>query len=490
MTAADTATVGTRHTATLVGEAGTGGSTRARRGAGDYSLRLNDDTSDPAQQTGHAATASPAVNTQGSFTVSAWVYLTDASANRVVLSEPGTKSSAFALYYSSAYKKWIFNRADKDQESPVYVRSFADAADPPLKVWTHLMGVFDTHKDADKSDDTIQLFINGQPQGDPVVLADAASTYTPWAATGGLQFGRSVTAGSGGEHFFGLLDEVAVWQDSRDEDQVRDEDRLEQDGVPSNELVAHWDATISSGNVVKESPEDPDNPTSTTFPYGRGGLTLSGTGAALSGEDATALVLNGTAGYASTTGPVVDETGSFTVSTRVRLNKALLTSKPVGYVGLVAAQATPVGKESSWALWVEKVADGVYQWKFGRTAVDSTGKVIDTAVAPAQEPVGDKEWDTWVDVTGVFDATKDFTAADGAQRFGVAQLYVGQFAQQGEEDPGLAAAQQGGGALSAGRGSADGTTGHYLPGDLAKVRVWTGAMTPDQVNSQIAQPST
>jgi hypothetical protein len=490
MTAADTATVGVRHNATLVGAAGTGGSTRARRGAGDYSLRLNDDTTDPAQQTGHAATASPAVNTQGSFTVSAWVYLTDASENRVVLSEPGSKNSAFTLYYSTAYRKWVFNRADKDQAEPVFIRSLADETNPPLKVWTHLTGVFDTHKDADKSDDTIQLFVNGQPQGDPVVLAAAASTYEPWAATGGLQFGRSVKAGTGSSHFFGLLDEAAVWQDAREADQIRDEDRLEKDGVPANELVAHWDATISSGSQVVESPEDPDNPASTSFPYSRGGLTLSGSGAALTGDDATALVMDGATGYASATGPVVDETGSFTVSARVRLNKTSLTSKPVGYRGLVAAQATPAGKESSWALWVEKVAEGIYQWKFGRTAVDSTGKVIDTAVAPAEVPVGDKEWDTWVDVTGVFDATKDFTAADGSQRFGVAQLYVGPFVQQGEEDPGLAVAQQGGGVLSVGRGSADGVTGHYLPGDLAKVRVWTGAMTADQVNSQIAQPST
>ena len=188
---------------------------------------------------------------------------------------------------------------------------------------------------------------------------------------------------------------------------------------------------------MRESPEDPDDPASTSFPYRRGGLTLSGSGAALAGEDATALVLNGTTGYASATGPVVDETGSFTVSARVRLNKALLAAKPVGYRGLVAGQATPVGKESSWALWVEKPADGVYQWRFGRTAVDSTGKVIDTALAPAEAPVGDKEWDTWVDVSGVFDATKDFAAADGYERFGVAELYVGQFVQRGEEDPGF-----------------------------------------------------
>ncbi|WP_434027593.1 LamG domain-containing protein [Streptomyces graminofaciens] len=487
--AKDTGEVGTRHDAVLRDEAGTGWSTMGRRGAGDYSLWLND-SADPAKQSGYASTDGAAVNTQDSFTVSAWAYLTDASANRVVLSSPGQYGSAFTLYYSSAYKKWVFNRTDQDKKDPIYVRSSADEASPPLKVWTHLAGVFDTKNDADKSNDTIQLYVNGQPQGEPVVPAQTASTYVPWAADRNLMIGRSKVDEAYGEYFHGRADEIAVWQYALSADQIREEHRLEKGGVATNELVAHWDATISSGNQVFESPEDPDNPASTSFPYRRGGLTMSGTGAGLTGEDATALVLDGTAGYASTTGPVVDETGSFTVSARVRLNKALLAAKPVGYRGMAAGQATPVGKESSWALWVEKVADDVYQWKFGRTAVDSTGKVVDTALAPAQEAVGEREFDTWVDVTGVFDATKDFVADDGTQHFGVAQLYVGPFVQQSEEDAGLAVAEQGAGALSAGRGSAGGTTGHYLPGDLAKVRVWTGAMTRDQVSSQIAEPST
>ncbi|MGW5446794.1 LamG-like jellyroll fold domain-containing protein [Streptomyces asiaticus] len=488
--AKDTGEVGARHNLVLRDEAATGWSTLARRGAGDYSLRLNDNLSDPSRQVGYASTDGAAVNTQDSFTVSAWAYLTDASTNHVVLSAPGEYASAFTLYYSSTYKKWVFNRTDQDKNSPAYIRSLAEEESPPLRVWTHLTGIFDTQGDADKSNDSIQLFINGRPQGDPIVLANVAPTYEPWTADRNLMIGRSKVAGTYGEYFLGRVDEIAVWQDSRTPEQIREEDRLDKDGAPTNELVAHWDATISQGSQVIESPEDPDDPASTTFPYRRGPMTLSGSGATLTGEDATALVLNGSSGYASATGPVVDETGSFTVSARVRLNKALLAAKPVGYRGLVAAQATPVGKESSWALWVEKPAEDTYQWKFGRTAVDSSGKVTDTALAAAQEAVGEKEWDTWVDVTGVFDAGLPFTDGDGDQQFGVAELFIGQFAQQSPSDIGLEAPQQGGGVLSAGRGSVGGTMGHYLPGDLAKIRVWTGAMTPEQVASQIAQPST
>lgn len=491
MTAKDTGETGTRHDAVLRDEAGTGWSTMGRRGASDYALRLNDNVSDPAQQVGYASTDGVSVNSQDSFTVSAWAYLTDSSANRTVLAAPGEHGSAFTLYYSATHKKWVFNRTDQDKDGPIYIRSLGDRASPPLKVWTHLAGVFDTQDDGDTSNDTIQLFVNGKPQGPAVVLADAADTYTPWTADRNLMIGRSKVGGDYGEYFHGRLDEVATWQQPLTPEQIRTENRLESpEGLAANELVAHWDATISSGSQVTESPEDPDDPSSTSFPYRRGALALSGAGAGLTGEDATALVLNGTSGYASGAGPVVDETGSFTVSARVRLSKALLAAKPVGYRGLVAAQSTPAGKESSWGLWVEKVSADAYQWKFGRSAVDATGKVIDTALAPAQDPVEKEEWDTWVDVTGVFDAGQDFTDDQGEQQSGVAQLYVGPFLQQGDEDPGLGTPQQGAGALSVGRGSANGTTGHYLPGDLAKLRVWTGAMGLDQVSSQIAQPST
>ncbi|MFD5697979.1 LamG-like jellyroll fold domain-containing protein [Streptomyces lasiicapitis] len=490
LTANDTGQVGARHDVILREEAATGWSTMGRRGAGDYSLRLNDNLGDADKQVGYASTDGVPVNSQDSFTVSAWTYLTDASVNRAVLSAPGEHGSAFTLYYSSAAKKWVFNRTDRDKDGPVYIRSLAEAENPPLKVWTHLVGVFDTQGDADKSNDTIQLYVNGRPQGKPVVLVDEAPTYTPWTADRNMMVGRSKVGGGYGDYFLGRVDEIATWQRPLEPDEIREESRLERKGAPTNELVGHWDATISSGGKVTESPEDPDDPSSTGFPYRRGAMDLSDSGARLTGDDATALVLDGKSGYASAAGPVVDEAGSFTASARVRLTKSEFAGKQVGYRGLVAGQATPVGKESSWALWVEKTGDDTYRWKFGRTAVSATGKVASSAVVEAEDPIGPEEWDTWVDVTGVFDAGLDFMDDEADQRFGVARLYVGQFAQQGEDDAGFARPQQGDGALTAGRGAVNGTTGHYLPGDLAKLRVWTGAMTPAQVTDQIAEPST
>jgi hypothetical protein len=471
--AKDTATEGTRHDATLY-TGGAGWSSLARRGDTDYSLWL--DSADPDYQQGYAATAAPAVNTKDSFTVSAWVYLTDASQTHVVMTAPGTSGSAFTLYYSASYKKWVFNRTAADVSSgAVYMRSLGDATNPPLKVWTHLSAVFDTKNDTDKTNDTIQLFVNGRPQGQPVVLNSLSTAYTPWVSTGGLQFGRSLVGGNYGEYFRGRLDEINVWQRVLTPDEIAQQAMVLENGVPANELVAQWDAASSTGTTVKE-----------VSSYPVPSMTLSSSGAALDAEN-NALVLDGTAGYATATGPVTDESGSFTVTTRVRLDSAKLAAKPVGYQAQVAAQQASTG-ESSWALWVVKPADGIYQWKFTRTAVGSDGKVTQSAEVPGGDVA---ETDTWVQVTGVFDAQEAWEWTDPADatktqtRYGRLHLYVGEFDQPSDTASGFTVPQYGSGALTLGRGSKGGTTGNYLPGSLEELRVWTGAMTADQIRSQV-----
>ncbi|WP_079193633.1 LamG domain-containing protein [Streptomyces sp. CB02488] len=470
--AKDVATeAGARHDATLHGAAGATWSGRGRRGDPDYSLRLNDAATNPADQVGYAATASAAVNTKDSFTVSAWVQLSDPSKNRVVLSESGANGSAFALYYSASFKKWIFNRMDRDQANPAFIRSVADEINPPLNVWTHLSGVFDSKKDADKSNDTIQLFVNGRPQGDPVTLAASASTYEPWTANAGMQIGRSMENGGYGGYFFGLVDEISVWQDPLTGDSIMQEAQAAVDDVPTNELVAHWDAAAATATAIPESP---------STLYAPGSLTLAG--GAVPNADRSAVVLNGTTAYASVAGPVVDDSGSFTVSASVELDSEALAAKPVGYTGQIAGQRT--GNESAWALWVTKPADDAYQWKFTRTARGANGQVIQSAEVMDDELA---ETDTWVQVTGVFNAQESLESDDLS--YGKLHLYVGPLAQPSGENADFTAAQAGSGELAIGRGAKGGAVGNYLPGSLESLKVWTGAMTADQVSAQVQAAS-
>ncbi|WP_313879472.1 LamG domain-containing protein [Streptomyces sp. FIT100] len=463
-TAEDSATGGIRHPATLHPVAGNKAATwssMARRGTDDYSLALNDDVIDAAQQIGYADTASPPLNTMESFTVSAWALLTDTTKNRVVISAPGTYGSAFQLSYSASAKKWVFGRVAADVTSPVYVNASAAVANPPVGVWTHLAGVFDSKGDDDDKNDTIQLFVNGRPQGDPVVLHAVNANYSPTASAGGMMFGRS----RAGEYFSGRVDEVIVWQRALTSDEVRQDSALTEDGVPATELVGHWDATAATTATLSE-----------LTPYTADNMTGSAGGTAPDPES-DALVFDGESGAMTTQGPVVDEAGSFTVTAAVQLDSAKLAAKPVGYRAQVFGQKTATGSESSWAIWVEKVSEGGYMWRFGRTATDTNGTVTDSSSVPSSEPA---ETDTWVQVTGVFNAAE--ATDDG---YGSTHLYVTETEQDQLDGFSFDSATQGSGELAVGRGSANGTTGHYLPGAIDEVRIWTGAMTAEQVASKV-----
>lgn len=158
----------------------------------------------------------------------------------------------------------------------------------------------------------------------------------------------------------------------------------------------------------------------------------------------------------------------------------------MGYQAQVAGQRT--GGESSWALWVMKLAADAYQWRFTRTAVDAGGKVTQSAEVPADDIA---ETGTWVQLTGVFDAYEPWEWTDPADpsatgtRYGALHLYVGDSPQEQSEAWHFDTPQQGSGELALGRGASGGSAGNYLPGSLGGLRVWTGAMTSEQIFTKV-----
>ncbi|MGW3118503.1 LamG-like jellyroll fold domain-containing protein [Streptomyces sp. NPDC001107] len=450
-TAADTATVGARHPATLF-TSGAGWSSLARGGDGDRSLWLND-TSDMTRQSGYAATAAPVVNTQSSFTVSAWAYLSDGSDFRTVVSETGSDGSGFALYYSPGIQRWVFLWNWYENGVRKYMGANADVAGVPLKVWTHLTGVYNS------KDRTISLYVNGRLQGSPVTLpATSDATVTD----GTLQFGRaSFTPGSYVNYWRGRIDEVAVWQRdlTEEENAIAIEDQLlDANGAPSVELMGAWNPDGGSGNALADN----------TSGYGRT-LTLSG-GASLDGK---ALVLNGKDGAASAPGPVLDDTASFTATTLVDADKDALLSKPVGYTAQVVGQRSADG--SAWGFWYKLTGTDtdpdtgttvpVGKWYFGRLKTDgSFDGVVSDEVAVLGSPVR---------MTGTYDAPS-----------GTVHFYLGPVENDASvTHPYTAAA--GSGEFAAGGGYVGGAWGHYLPGRITDIRLWSGAMADQQVTDII-----
>lgn len=406
----------------------------------DRALALNGTTA-------YASTTGALVDTTKSYSVAAWVKLDDLSSNRTVLSQNGTHRSAFYLGYETS-GKWTFRTVSADvTASWTYARS-ASTRPAQAGVWTHLAGVYD----ADSK--TIQLYVNGAAQGQPV------SYTTAWQAAGALQIGRTQWSDTYTDYVSGSVDEVTVWNYAAPQSKIRQEAALlddsedeDADKLPPVELVGHWDPLGATGQTIAD-----------LSGYGRP-MTVS----AASALDGERLNFTGAAGDGATVpGPLVDDSGSFSVSATAQVDPQLIKSKPVGYIAQVVGQQTATG--SSWGIWFERTADiesaypndetGEFdmlptgRWHLGRLTADGTG----TSVTSSVEIV-----DGDVDLTGVFDA-----------QAGVIRLYRGSD-QQGADT--VFTAALGTGNFAAGKGLTNSTWQHQLPGSLGPVRVWSGALS-------------
>ncbi|MDH6455487.1 hypothetical protein M2155_007986 [Streptomyces sp. SAI-119] len=418
------------------------------------------------------ATSGAVLDTTKSFTVSAWVRLTKKDVNYTALSQAGTNASGFQLYYSSAYNAWVFNRHQSDVASPTIIRSVGTRP-PVLNAWTHLAGIYDA------AANTVQLYVNGVAQGSPVPFPVA-----PWKASGGLQVGRLLASGTGKENFAGTIDEVKVWSRALADTEVAHEAWLEDEdlsddisGDPVPALVAKWDATDvanATGTMVKD-----------TSGFSRN-LTLNG--AALTqvshgdpdiGEEVTTtqtMTLNGTSAYATATGPIVDDTGSFTATAWVTLNPAKFADTSKAYAVQVMGQSGT--SQSAWGVWYEQPAGSTQgRWTFGRPDKDGTGAAWTTSVSDARTTA---QLGVPVMLTVVYDAQAAADAND-TSKLGRLKLYVDSAQMGAEEGVPYTAPWQGGGAFEIGQAKINGAPARYFPGMLDSVRVWAGATSTDTI---------
>ncbi|MEU1184051.1 LamG domain-containing protein [Streptomyces sp. NPDC005820] len=403
---------------------------------------------------GYAATAATVLDTSASYTISAWVRV-DPGASRTLtaLSQAPDSPSPFTKKYIPFGLSYAAGGADTWSLSVMgtdgSLRKAGAQQATPRGVWTHVAGVYDA--DAKK----VSLYINGELQG-------TVDSVTAWKGSGPVQIGRGIWADTFTDYFKGSIDEPAVWQRALSAQAIADEARTmiskEYAGV---ELVADWSADRGSGTTIAD----------TTSGYGRS-LHLGG-GASLEGES---IVLDGVDGAATTAGPVVDDAGSFTVTALASLDADALKAKSVGYTGQVVGQRTADG--SAWGFWYELTGKStvwdedaaeektvpVGLWHFGRLNTDGTFSAVASEEA--------------ADVAGAVRMTGVFNAQDGT-----ISLYLG--AVQNGADKAFTA-KVGSGDFAVGKGVSDGGWEHYLPGRVAEVRLWAGAMAgSDQVEETV-----
>ncbi|MFJ5260472.1 LamG domain-containing protein [Streptomyces sp. NPDC088387] len=410
--------------------------------AEDKALRLSGQS--------YAATPGKLLETQASYTVAAWARLDATGTTQTVLGQDGTQSSPFFLGYCADVNRWCLRLSDADTATTAVDNQRVDSTDAPqTKLWTHLAAVVDT------GTRKLTLYVNGVEQGKDDLTTGA------WSSGGALQIGRAKSKGVYSGHFTGDVDEVSVWQLVKNATQIEREAGLKNaDGQSYVELVAHYAPQGASGTTL------PD-----LSGYGNQ-LTLS-SGASLDGE---ALVFNGTTGSATASRPLVSDSGSFTVATRVDVVSDALADKPIGHRAQILGQRTASG--SSWSLWVEKtgmtneavvddegapVLDDAgnpvvrsvpeARWHFGRLTADGSG----ASVVSDEEAVLDAE----VGLVGAYDAhTRKITLYVGSGPQGDAMEY---------------ATSAGSGEFAVGKGWT-GSWNHFLPGRITEVLLWAGAV--------------
>jgi hypothetical protein len=141
-----------------------------------------------------------------SFSLSAWVYLTDTtkSVERTIISQPGTNRAPFYLMYNNTYNRWQLKMTSSDSTTATIYNYYAADPNPAAtNIWTHLAGTYDatTH--------IARLYVNGN-------LVGTATGITTWTSTGSTWIGRSSAT-----WWQGKVDSARIYKGVLSRDQIK-----------------------------------------------------------------------------------------------------------------------------------------------------------------------------------------------------------------------------------------------------------------------------
>lgn len=395
----------------------------------------------------YATTQGAVLDTTKSFTLSAWVYLTDATHNRMAVAQEGTYMSSFSLGERDG--KWAFVSTTKD--SAGYAWQIAASPTPaPLNTWAHLTGVYDS------ANQTMALYVDGVP---------TATIPAPvsWSARGPLDIGRLAYRGDFTDFWAGTLDEVKVWDRplAAAEAVAVAADRPLATGLPAK-AVWHLDEDAAAATVAG-------------YPESDALTTSGGVQTGVPGTAGKAVHFDGTTGYARTVRPQVDGTRSFSVSTWARL------PQPAAGDTIAKMAVTQNGQHNNeFSLYYSAYGK---KWIFGRYKEDTSA---DTLVRAAQPdctagttvngvPCFSGTDNQWVHLLGVSDAVAKKT-----------RLYINGFLV-GEADYTQTAPWSSPGPLQVGAVNREGANAEFFGGDLDDVRIYDRVVTGAEAADLVAQ---
>jgi hypothetical protein len=291
-----------------------------------------------------ATTAGPVLaDTSKSFSVAAWVKMTDNTVSHRLLEQVGASNSAFGLEYEKTVNAWKFTAPAVDGSA---YPGAASTSAPRLNTWTHLAGTYDS---AAKE---LKLYVNG-------TLERTATGITTWDADGPMRIGYG---------WVGAISDVQVWN------RVISAKDVVELSEPKN--VGYWnmDAPFDSSGMAHD------------LSFYSGAISASG-----AGQTGIGLQLDGVDDYVATDGQVLHTDQSFTVSVWAR--PATITVAQT----LVAQQSD--GSHAGFSLCFGTENGGTWKFRIHASATDTTNTTF--AVAPALDVTA-----SFHHLVGIFDAQK------------------------------------------------------------------------------------
>ncbi|WP_344237640.1 LamG domain-containing protein [Kribbella hippodromi] len=149
----------------------------------------------------HAATSTPVVATDASFTVGVWVRLDSLGADQTILSAAGANTTGFALRFNASEQRFEFGMASQDAGSEVTYGWARGGPAPVAGTWYFLVGSFDLRTKATR------LYVDGAH------VAGGTGPSRPWKAAGPFVLGAAATtSGTPSGHLTGRIDDVVAWR--------------------------------------------------------------------------------------------------------------------------------------------------------------------------------------------------------------------------------------------------------------------------------------
>ncbi|MEU4214071.1 LamG domain-containing protein [Actinoplanes sp. NPDC026623] len=376
-----------------------------------------------------ASTAGPVVDTSKSFSVSAWVRLTDTSnAYRVVAAQDGAAGSGFIIYNTKDAKSWGFVVYDADSAtSSAGTFVYAPAT---FGVWTHLTAVYDA------KEKRVSIYSNGALSG------SATRAVAPWAAGGKTHIGsaRGMIQGPGQIADVRFYNRVLTTDDLWGTTADPGAGVQSTTGILAPMQVGSWDFSGGMDCYCDSVLDGAYFGRSMTLDAGWVNAPPSAQ-FVLGGHDYNdALQTDGLDGYADTGTGVLRTDQSFTVSAWVNM------TQPGAQKRVVMSQG------GSFSLYWDQVSQ---KWAFGVANPDGS---VTTALSATTAKTDD-----WVHLAGVFDAGSGEVAlyVDGVKQ-PVATGGKGSFAAAGLRL----------GALP---------TGSFYGGLIDEVKVYQGTMSAREI---------